>query len=391
MRRGFALAVVASWLVAAAALAHPVRIGRYAEIPHGVDPAHPYPALGGGPHRMGRIQGVVPPTAPEMIWERGLPHRHPRGPTIAADGTLYFGTREGLVARRPDGHERWVLDDLGPVNVAPSLTPSNELVAVTVGGRLALVTTDGVLRRSVELGAATHAAPLVLDDGSVVVGTADGRIHRLNSNLRPVFDVAQPGVGGLGQTASLARRGSLVLPGSNTIAILDPRGALLRRVDLEARSTSAVVVGEDGILWVSTANGILLAIEPGGRVRSRTELGGVHDDGAWLALGHDGAVRVPTRGGLVCVGPGGTSRWTFAGTFRTPVVIGEADTVLAIDQARVLHAVAADGTERWHVSLGGAISNNPPVMAADGTIYVLANRRLQAWRTRPVSDRPAAD
>jgi outer membrane protein assembly factor BamB len=375
-----ALALGCVLLAAWPAGAHPVPIGRYAEIPYGIRPDHPYPTDRGGARRTGRIGGTAPRTRPTRQWARNLRHRRPRGPTVAADGTLYVGTMGGLTALDPDGSERWSVR-LGAVHAAPSLAPSDEVVVVTRGGLVAAVTPEGVVSRSVDLGAPARGSPLVLDDGSVLVGTIDRRVHRLDANLRRVFSAQL--ADGTANTLSRTRRGALAVPAGRILTLLSPEGSLLRQVGLGGRATAPAAVADDGTLWVPTVEGILHAIEPNGRIRSRTELGSRHYDGAAPAIGHDGGVRVPTMSeGVVCVGPGGTERWRLPNEagYNAPASIDEENTTLVVDRGGRLVAIAADGTERWRVVLG-TYSFQAPVLAADGTLYVTTERgALQAWR-----------
>ncbi len=374
-----ALALFAITLVALPAEAYPVRIGRYAEIPYGIRPDHPHPTARGGPRRTGRLSGVAPAAQPRQLFERTLRHRFPRGPTIAADGTLYVGTSDGLTALGPDGEERWSVS-LGRVYEPPSLSPSDEPVVVTRGGLVAIVSREGVVRYTADLGAPARGSPLILDDGSVLVSTIDRRVHRLDANLRRVFAIEQPD--GTGMTLSLTTSGAIAVPGARSLALVDPAGRLVRDVILPDRASAPAAVADDGTLWVPTAEGTLLAIDPSGRVRSRTPLGSRHHDGAAPAIGRDGAVRVPTiTEGIVCVGPGGTERWRLPnpGGFRAAASIDRDDTLLVSDAGDLL-AVGADGTERWRVPVGEPVMQEP-VLGADGTLYLVTERgRLLAWR-----------
>lgn len=368
-------------LIASSAAAHPVQIGRYAEIPYGIRRDHPQPTSRSDRARTGRLHGVAPDERPTQVWQRALRHRTPRGPTVAADGNLYLGTRGGLTSLAPDGTERWYVR-LGHVYAAPSLAPGGDVVAVAGGGVVSIVTPEGVVRRSADLGAPARGSPLVLDDGSVVVGTIDRRVHRLDANLRPIF-TAELSDGSNRNLITLGRRGSLAAASGSILALFSPRGGVVRQVSLTGRATAAPLAAEDGTLWVPTVEGILHAIEPNGRVRSRTELGSRHYDGAAPALGHDGALRVPTlSAGLVCVGPSGTIRWTAANQngFQAPASIDEEDTTLLVDRGGVLRAYAADGAERWALTLE-TFTYEAPVIAADGTIYVTTERgSVRAYR-----------
>jgi len=379
VRRALPLAALAC-LIAVPALAHPVPIGRYAQIPYGVSPAHPHPTEGGGAARTGRLRGVAPATEPRRLWERNLPQRRLRGPTLAADGTLYLGTMGGLSAVAPDGTERWSVR-LGAVPGAPSIAPSGDVAVVTRGGLVALVSPEGVVRRTADLGAPARGSLLVLDDGSVVVGTLDRRVHRLDASLRPVFETEL--ADGSASTLALTARGALAVASGRFLSLLSPTGGITRQVTLGGRASAPPSVADDGTLWVPTVEGVLHAIEPGGRIRSRTELGSRHYDGAAPAIGPDGAVRVPTMSeGVVCVGAGGTERWRFPSPagFNAPISVDAAGTTLAVDRGGRLFAIDETGVERWRVVIG-THTYQAPVLAADGTLYVVTEQgALHAYR-----------
>lgn len=381
-RLGTFLLVGAALSLAVPALAHPVRIGRYAAIPYGIDPAHPFPTAGGGPRRNGRTRGTAPASEPVQLWERTLRHRRPRGPAIAKDGTLYVGTMGGLTALDPDGTERWTVR-LGAVHAMPSLAPGDDVVVVTRGGLVALVSAAGVVRHTAELPAPVRGSALVLDDGSVLVGTIDGRVHRLDANLRRITSIALDVHASA--TPSLAARNLLAVPSGRALSLLDPVGRILHTVPLGGRPSAGAAIADDGTMWVPTIEGALVAVEPSGRVRSRTELGSRHYDGAAIAVGRDGAVRVPTlTEGLVCVGPGGTERWRLANVagYNAPVTLDEEDTALVVDRGGRLQAITRDGSQRWQVTIG-TYSFQAPALGLNGALYITTEQgEIQAWGTR---------
>lgn len=209
----------------------------------------------------------------------------------------------------------------------------------------------------------------------------EGRVHRLDANLRRTF------VTGLAEGApsivTRTRRGAFAVPAGTSLVLLSPRGSLFRQVSLGGRASSPAAVADDGTIWTVTADGVLFALDGGGRVRSRTELGSRHYADAAIAVARDGSVRVPTQGGgLVCVGPSGDVRWAAATdtVFMAPAVVDDAGTTLIVDRGARLYAIDADGQERWRVLLG-AYTYESPVLGADGTIYISTERgSVQAWR-----------
>jgi outer membrane protein assembly factor BamB len=118
----------------------------------------------------------------------------------------------------------------------------------------------------------------------------------------------------------------------------------------------------------------LTAVEPSGRIRSRTSLDVELPTPASIAVGRDGAVRVATMANtIVCVGPTGTERWRAAirGGVVSALSIDDADALLAIEagQEHALIAVDARGRLMWRVALDSR-ARAAPVLGPDGTIYV---------------------
>lgn len=382
-RRAAIAGLLSSLLVAAVAAADPVQVGRYAEIPYGVRRDHAYATEQGDARRTGRVRGRAPASAPERVWERSLTHRRPRGPIVAHDGTLYLGTMGGLMALAPDGTELWSAP-VGGVYYAPSFLPSGDIVAATRGGLAVVVGRDGTLRRSADLSAPAHGSPLVLDDGSVVIATVDRRVRRLDSSLRVLFDVGLPD--GNGATLATTSQGDIAAVAGRELVILSTSGALVRTSPLGGRATASPAVADDGTLWIALAEGQLLGLGPSGRERARVDLGGRPYDEAAIAIGADAAVRVPTvNAGLVCVGPAGGERWRVASQigFNAPASVDEEGTTLVVDRGGRMLAIGADGQERWAVAVGTYVYQ-APVLAADGTIYIVTERgAVQAWRAPP--------
>ncbi|MGE0788769.1 MAG: PQQ-binding-like beta-propeller repeat protein [Sandaracinaceae bacterium] len=381
-RRRFGVLLGASSLaVASPALAHPVIVGRYREIPFGIDPAHPHPISRGDRRRTGRMRGAVPAERPSLVWQVDLRSRTPRGPILSADGTLFIGTRDGLSAVTATGEVRWHLR-LGHVYAAPTLMPGGDVVAVTAEGRVSVLSQDGVVLRGADVHAGTRGSPLVLDDGSIIVPTIDRRIHRLDANLREVSSSMVPD-GSNRNDVSLVGRDTLAVASGRSLVLLGPRGRVLHQVTLTGSATSAPLVADDGTLFVTTVEGVLHAIDPRGRVTSRTELGSRHYDAACPVIGRDGGVRIPTlAAGLVCVGPSGTVRWSAANAngYQAAASIDVHDVTLLVDRGGEVRAIGPDGTERWSIGLE-TFTYEAPVVAPDGTLYVTTERGgVRAYR-----------
>ena len=163
-----AVAVACVWLLCAVAprtaLARPVLVGRYVEIPYGVGSDHPYPTESGDARRSGRSRAAVTRSAPHRVWQVRLPGSIPQ----------LAGRHRGRLALRrllprPDEAAADRRDSawdapIGPVRGVPSVTPFGDLATVLRDGTLVLVSPDGEVRerRAIRV---SHGSPLVLPDG----------------------------------------------------------------------------------------------------------------------------------------------------------------------------------------------------------------------------------
>lgn len=370
--------VVSAGIVATVA-ARPVRTGRYVEIPYGIREDHPWATEGGNSRRNGRVRAEVPREAPTRVWEQRFRLGRLSPPAVAADGTLYLAGAAGVGAVQSDGTVRW-MQRLGYITGTPSLTPTGDIAVGTSGGALLQITAQGDVRARTTTGGQVRGAPLVLADGSMVVGAYDQAVHRFDAEGRRLFRVPVPSQ--VQGAAVWSKNGEILVPLNDELVVLTPRGDVRTRVPLGATVVAGPAVADDGTIWILTLDGGLHQLSPRFAVRTRTDVAGQVAVTTTLAVGRDGAVRVPTRdGALVCVGPNGTERWrlTGEGGFLGGVTIDMNDVSLLVNEQGVLLAVDPDGTVLWRARIDTRV-DAPPVAGPTGAVYVATVRgTLQAW------------
>jgi outer membrane protein assembly factor BamB len=360
--------------------AEPVPIGRYAEIHIGVSHRNAYATSGADAQRTGRSRAHAPAVAPRRLWSATLGQPRLLPPAVMADGTLIIGSAGGVHALDPrTGAQRWFAA-VGAVRFTPSITPEGELVVVA-GNKLWVLNRSGA-PRELALNAAVTGEPLVLESGATVVPGPDGTVQTL-------------GLDGmlLGSSVTVARQSVLqftALAGGDMIAVAGPaqevsllslRGGDERTLRLSQRVQTSPVVGNDDTIWLLGDGGTLWAMTVDGSVRASIELGqgGGTDD---PALGWDGALRIGLRyGEVACFAASGRELWRH-GVDGPPgaMLIDAEDTLLFVGPRGVLYAIDRGGDLRWRqpLELRGV---GRPVLAADGTIYVVARSgQVEAWR-----------
>ncbi len=377
-RAAMLMVAVLVWGELAIAHARPVPVGRYVEIPYGISARHPWRTGQGDPQRTARSRVPIPQGRPTKRWETSVGAGRVFTPAIAADGTLYVGSRRGLTALGADGSVRWSAQ-LGFVSGTPSLTPDGSLAVGVQSDTLLVVDGRGVQAHA-RLGGRVLGSPLVLDDGSIVVAAYDHAVHRVGPEGRHVFrtSVRTRVRGSVAQVGDL-----LVVPAAQELLWLTLGGAPVRATSLGAEVVLGPAVADDGVVWVVTDDGVLSAVASNGRMWVRAELGGPPSSSSNLAIAGDGSLRMGTvEAGLVCVEPSGTVRWRLQahGAMGNGLTVDAEGAVLTVAGDGTMLAVDDAGAVLWEVGVG-ARTDAAPVLGADGTIYVTTfSGTLQAWR-----------
>ncbi|MEM9068860.1 MAG: PQQ-binding-like beta-propeller repeat protein [Myxococcota bacterium] len=377
-----ALWVAALVLFPSLGQARPVPVGRYVEIPYGVSEGHPWRTGGGDPRRTHRSEHRAPESAPTQQWTARVGVGRVFSPTIAEDGTIYVASQRGVAAVAADGTVRWERA-VGLVSGTPSITPDGGIAFGTQPDEL-LVLRQGSARSRARIGGGVRGSPLVLDDGSIVLAAYDQAIHRFDADGRRMFRTPVT----TQVRGTVARSGDLlVVPAGRELLWISVRGTIVRTTSLGSSIELGPAVADDGVAWVVTAEGVLVAVTPAGRVVVRTDLDARPSRASNLAIADDGSLRLGTAdAGLLCIGAGGTERWrlTDRGTLAGEVIVDADGVALLVNSDGAMLAVEPDGDVRWQASLGTR-TDAAPVLGADGTIYTTTfGGTLQAWRySRP--------
>jgi len=283
------------------------------------------------------------------------------------------------------------------------------------------------------------AAPVVADDGTIIVGCSNEFIYAFNSDgtVKWADSVGSQvfAAGALGANGT-----SYFQTADTTVIALRSDGTQLWTF-FTGGGNSAPVVGVDGTVYATNQDGTVYALDPSnGDLKwtsilgapviqapaidpSRNVLYAVTDPGllqqidltnggglsSYLAgadasgpvVGADGTVYIGGQGKLIAVNPDGTAKWVFTpamtGVVSTPaitvdgylyVLVVANKKRLALQGTDSLYAVNPDGTRRWACGLGEGSSDpeyplSAPKLDASGFIYVGDGSR--AWCVAGVS------
>jgi len=269
-------------------------------------------------------------------------------PAIGADGTIYLCGRAVesnsiLFAVNPVGEIKWQLQLADGSISSPIPMEDGTLYASATDDSLYSIDSDGEIRWRFLLDDATSGIPAVGDNGTVFICCADNRVYAVTGD-------------GEEKWRSEALNGTA----------WDP------------------VVGDDGAVYVTTDCSSLYALKPTGEVywRCSVEHGANYSGPPPVAIGSDGTVYYGAHDGLHAVRPNGEAKWSFPlpDQAMTPAIDVNGNIYFAADPNSNIYALDSDGGLIWTCEFEYDVNwSFPPVIADDGTLYILRSNDLYAY------------
>jgi outer membrane protein assembly factor BamB len=176
-------------------------------------------------------------------------------PTVAADGTLYFGTSRRMIAASAGGDLLW---EIKAGMARPTLGPGDRLY-VTSGQKLSAFATNGEALWEFEAETPLGTPPAPAPDGSVYVATASGLLYSIERGQKRWSFPLEREV-----------RSHLSVAPSGTVYAADVGGKLYA-IGTDGRRrwafqlpmpTGTPIPGPDGTLYVTDVQGRLRAVAP---------------------------------------------------------------------------------------------------------------------------------
>jgi outer membrane protein assembly factor BamB len=299
-----------------------------------LQPNAPWPSLGRD-YQNSRRTTLGAPTNGSVRWTYNASSRTFASPAVAADGTIYVPTAGGVDAVNPNGTRRWRWSaGISVPFCTPAIGADGTIYVIGNPNDALLIALNpnGTVRWSLYLGGTEVRS-------SPAIGP-DGRIYVTN-----------------GQT-----------PGGYLYCV-NPNGTIAWRLYLDWEANSTPCFGEDGTIYVGSAN-YLNAVRPDGTLLWRFPTfypvqGHVSRSNNRLFFGSlDYAFR--------CVNLTGQLQWSFI--TRGYIDGGPAladDRVYFVNWDGRLYACSSAGIIYWNISIGSRTGS--PAVGADGTIYVMGN------------------
>lgn len=241
----------------------------------------------------------------------------------------------------------WSLTTGGPVVGSPTVGPDGTVFVGSHDGKLYAVAPDGAVRWTFATGDRIWSTPAVAENGTVYIGSDDDHLYAVN--------------GATGEEVWRFRVGACDPPMG-----FGPVGS---RCDVDGGPT----IGPDGTIY--TGGDGVYAIWPDGTLRWKFATPEHVSTAPALAppgSAHDGTVYAGCLDDAVyAIRPDGTKAWevrTPRDIESSPAVAPDGTIYVGGDDDK-LYAISPEGVVTWKVVTGGDVRSSPAI-AADGTIYV---------------------
>jgi outer membrane protein assembly factor BamB len=270
----------------------------------------------------------------------------------------------------------WTFDTGGPIQAAPIVLDNDTIVVASLGGKLYGLSDTGELRYQVDLGDRVYATPLAQSD-ALFVGSDAHKFFGLTKEGTIRFRLDADNDVDTG--AVPAPWGGIVFASGRVVYASKPDGTLFWRLKTKRKCFSSPAVADDGTVYVGSQDHHVYAITPEGKVKWSLDLGADVDSSP--AIQDDGTVIVGSdKSEIVAVAPeDGSIRWRtdVGGYVRGALSIARDGTILSGTYGPTPHMVGldpVDGRLRFRFSIRGTGApefgiHGGPVEDAEGRLY----------------------
>lgn len=295
------------------------------------------------------------------------------GPAVAADGTIYVNSWDGVLsATYPDGTPKWPYQAGFQSFSTPAIGSDGALYFGSGDSNVYAVNANKTQKWKYPVGDTAAASPVIGPDGTVYIGCYDHKLYAFT----PDGSLKWPGSGSFETSAeamspALGPDGTVYVgDASGKVYAVRPDGSSKWVYQTGGPVYSSPAVASDGTIYVGSGDHKLYAFRPDGSVKWDYPTGGVVYSSP--AIGWAGTVYAGCWDGkLYAVSPTGEREWEFptgGAIYSSPAVDGNGTIYVGSDDHK-LYAIRASGSEKWSALLDAAVES-PPAIGADGTVYV---------------------
>lgn len=226
-----------------------------------------------------------------------------------------------------------------------------------------------------QTGGQVNSSPVLAADGTIYVGSSDGKLHAISSDGSSKWTYT---TGGEIISAPAVAADGTVYVGSmdDNFYAINSEGGFKWSYRTSGDISSSPVIGAEGTVYIASSDKTIYALNAAGTFKGTYSVGGSISYSS-LALGLDGTLYIgSTNNNIYAVKSNGSPLWfqpytTEGGVTSSPALMPDG-TVIVGSRDGYLYAVKADRTLKWKYQTGVniAIDQSSPAVGSDGTVYI---------------------
>ncbi len=271
----------------------------------------------------------------------------------------------------PIGFIEWSFIAEDTIHSSPAIGADGTIYVGSHDGRLYAINPDGSLKWALATKGRVGSSPAIGADGTIYVGSLDSNLYAINPDgtQKWAFTTGSE----VWSSPAIGADGTVYISSEdNNLYALNPDGVQIWSFSIPGMSNDPAI-GPDGTIYIGGYK--LYAFNPDGSKEWSLFVRNIDDmqtqTRSGLALGADGTIYFGGSGGLYAVSPDGSQKWVFSAVhapIQSSPVIAVDHTIFVSSIDKTLYAINPDGTQKGAFYGGGWRS---PAIGADGTIYVL--------------------
>ncbi|MCK4822614.1 PQQ-like beta-propeller repeat protein, partial [bacterium] len=238
--------------------------------------------------------------------------------SIGADGIVYVGSGNDLLAIKPDGNLLWKYRVGEEVASSPAIALDGTIYVRGRSDYLCAINKDGTPKWRLHLGISYHAgigvsSPAIGDNGTVYTpGMVEGSgLYAINPDGSIKWVYPDSEVSNNNKTPAVASDGTIYIASTHKLIAVDSDGNLKWTFDLNWFSNSSPAIDNNGTTYIGTWDHYFYAINPDGTLKWSFET--LNNIDSSPAIGSDGTIYFGSWDGyLYAVGSESDEDWETA-------------------------------------------------------------------------------
>jgi outer membrane protein assembly factor BamB len=285
-----------------------------------------------------------------------------------------FGQNPQRTGRSPySGPEvpklKWSFTTGDLIESSPAIGADGTIYVGSSDGKLYAINPDGSQKWSFTTGGQIFSSPAIGADGTIYVGSADNKLYAINPDGSQKWSFTTGYW--IGSSPAIGDDGTIYFGSyDNKLYAINPDGSQKWSFTTGDSVACSPAIGADGTICVGSYDNKLYAINPDGSQKWSFTTGDMIFSSPAIAA--DGTIYFGSDDNkLYAINPDGSQKWSFTTGYWivSSPAIGADGTIYVGSDDWKLYAINPDGSQKWSFTTGGMVFSSPAI-GADGTIYV---------------------